>query len=344
MDWKTNLKYLEIMNEIKISILVPIYKVEKYLRRCVESVLAQNFKDYELILVDDGSPDGCPRICDEYAKTDSRIKAIHKENGGLVSARLAGFQVAQGDYIMFLDSDDYLMPDALNILYYKAREGYDIVKGNDLRFCDEGEMGIEKPKWIDREVSGAESYLDAYLSGCFLPYLWGGLYRKSLFNESIFQNILDISVYEDGLTNIAIWRGVQRYIAIDHVVCAYYINQRSMMQGSVLSHAYHNRITELMLQYTHGLHNEKIKRMIYADRMAGHLRCFFMPEIGWDNSFYRCLRVFINNQDNFAELQRKVEKKFLRFWDMELPYRFYTYLYRMIFKYIKLKNKERKVL
>ncbi|MCH5191181.1 MAG: glycosyltransferase family 2 protein [Oscillospiraceae bacterium] len=89
------------------SIIIPIYKVEEYLNQCVDSVLAQDFKDYELILVDDGSPDRCPQICDEYAEKDSRIVVIHKENGGLSDARNAGILKAQGEYIVFIDSDDY---------------------------------------------------------------------------------------------------------------------------------------------------------------------------------------------------------------------------------------------
>lgn len=95
------------------SVIVPIYKVEKYIRRCVDSVLAQSFSDFELILVDDGSTDGCPAICDAYAEQDSRIKVIHKENGGLVSARQAGIRIAQGEYIFNLDGDDAIYPDAL---------------------------------------------------------------------------------------------------------------------------------------------------------------------------------------------------------------------------------------
>ena len=95
------------------SIIVPIYNIEKYLTRCIESVLDQSFGDYELILVDDGSPDRCPVICDEYAEKDPRIKVIHKKNGGLVSARQAGIQIAQGDYIFNLDGDDAICPDAL---------------------------------------------------------------------------------------------------------------------------------------------------------------------------------------------------------------------------------------
>ena len=95
------------------SVIVPIYKIESLLRRCIDSVLAQSFTDYELILVDDGSPDGCPAICDEYAAKDARIKVIHKENGGLVSARQAGIVEAVGDYIFHLDGDDAICKDAL---------------------------------------------------------------------------------------------------------------------------------------------------------------------------------------------------------------------------------------
>ena len=99
------------------SIIVPIYNIEKYLSRCIDSVLAQSFSDYELILVDDGSPDNCPAICDEYAKKDSRIKVIHKKNGGLVSARQAGIVEAIGDYVFHLDGDDAICPDALESAY-----------------------------------------------------------------------------------------------------------------------------------------------------------------------------------------------------------------------------------
>ena len=89
------------------SIIVPIYKVESYLNQCVDSILSQTFQDFEIVLVDDGSPDACPSICDEYAKKDPRIKVVHKENGGLSDARNAGIAVASGEYFIFIDSDDY---------------------------------------------------------------------------------------------------------------------------------------------------------------------------------------------------------------------------------------------
>ncbi len=94
-----------------ISIIVPIYKVENFIKQCVDSIIAQTNKDIEIILVDDGSPDNCPVICDEYAKKDSRIKVVHKENGGLIAARKSGLDVANGDYVCFVDGDDWLEPD-----------------------------------------------------------------------------------------------------------------------------------------------------------------------------------------------------------------------------------------
>ena len=98
------------MKNVIISILVPVYNVEQYLPRCIESVLSQDFQDWEMILVDDGSSDKSPQICDEFAEKDNRIKVIHKSNGGANSARLTGFEMSQGVYLMFLDSDDWLMP------------------------------------------------------------------------------------------------------------------------------------------------------------------------------------------------------------------------------------------
>lgn len=95
-------------NNPLVSIIIPVYKVENYLSKCVESVLSQNFNDWEAILVDDGSPDNCPALCDDYAKKDNRIKVIHKPNGGLSDARNAGIVAANGKYVLFLDSDDYL--------------------------------------------------------------------------------------------------------------------------------------------------------------------------------------------------------------------------------------------
>ena len=107
-------------NEL-ISVIVPVYNVEKYLNKCIQSIVSQTYKNLEIILVDDGSPDNCPKMCDDWAAADSRIKVIHKQNGGLSSARNAALDIAVGDYLFFIDSDDYAEPDMVEFLHYFRR-------------------------------------------------------------------------------------------------------------------------------------------------------------------------------------------------------------------------------
>lgn len=112
----------------KVDIIIPVYKVENFIRRCLDSVLAQTYSDWRAICIDDGSPDGCPGILDGYAAADSRFLVIHKPNGGLSSARNAGLDIADAEFIMFIDSDDFIHPQTLEIgLYLAEREGSDIV-------------------------------------------------------------------------------------------------------------------------------------------------------------------------------------------------------------------------
>ena len=111
---------------MKISIIIPVYNVEKYLRECLDSILAQSYKDFEIILVDDGSTDSSGNICDEYSMKYENIKVLHKNNNGLSSARNAGLDIAQGEYILFIDSDDVVSPVMLETLMAHVA-GYDIV-------------------------------------------------------------------------------------------------------------------------------------------------------------------------------------------------------------------------
>ena len=124
-----------------ISVIIPMYNVEKYLNDCVDSVLNQSFKNLEVILVDDGSPDNSGKIADEYAKKDKRVKVIHKKNGGISDARNVGLENATGDYIMFIDSDDFLLPDALMILENKIeKENADYVIANYINSDESGNL------------------------------------------------------------------------------------------------------------------------------------------------------------------------------------------------------------
>ena len=154
-------------NDPVISVVVPVYKVEEYLAECVDSVLAQTFTDFELILVDDGSPDNCGAICDDYAKKDSRVRVIHKENGGLSDARNKGIEYARGKYVTFVDSDDIIWNEYLRYLYDAAIEyDADIVQGNITTRLDElGAVGTDRhhQPYDVKVFSGEESIRDYLL-------------------------------------------------------------------------------------------------------------------------------------------------------------------------------------
>lgn len=124
-----------------ISIIVPVYKVEKYLCRCIDSIIHQTYSNLEIILIDDGSPDSCPQICDEYAKKDTRIKVIHKKNEGAGVARNAGLKVFSGEYVMFVDSDDYLYENAVLSLYERlCLDDSDMVIGKHVDVYNNGDL------------------------------------------------------------------------------------------------------------------------------------------------------------------------------------------------------------
>lgn len=331
------------MEDPKVSILVPIYNVEKFLPRCIESVLSQDFRDYELILVDDGSPDQCPQICDEYAKKDSRIKVVHKKNGGLVSARLAGFMEARGEYLMFLDSDDYLYPYAISCLYNKIIEGYDIVRGRHNKVSMTDELyGLEHFEFDEGELD-ADKYMKAYILGKVSPYLWGAIYKRSLFKEVIFRTFLFVSRQEDWVTQISIASNVNRVCYISNVVQAYMVNDSSIMQSSITDYSYVLKIEKALNKMTEGV-SADIKRLLACDRVRELNRCFFLPELSFDWEVYKKVKTFLSDKENSKIVSAMADKKFLRLIQFPLFFWAYTRLYNYFFKKKRLHGKMRKIL
>lgn len=178
------------MNDL-ISIIVPIYSVEKYLHKCVDSIINQTYQNLEIILVDDGSPDKCGEICDEYEKKDSRIKVIHKENGGLSDARNAGIDAAKGEYLAFIDSDDYIALNMIETLHNSISKDK-----SDLALCDfmyvyEDYNEIEKIKIsspIKNELISGRDALKKLVESKNWYYVIAvnKLYRKKLFENIRF--------------------------------------------------------------------------------------------------------------------------------------------------------------
>lgn len=173
----------------QITVIVPVYKVEAYLPACVESILAQSFSDFELILVDDGSPDGCGAMCDAYAARDSRIRVIHQKNGGLSAARNSGMEVAAGEYLSFIDSDDYVAPDYLERLYSALRSGAEIAVCRTRVFPD-GQDPAAAPSPEEpgcTPLTGREAVLLLYRGDAAVPVnAWGKLYCRELIADLRF--------------------------------------------------------------------------------------------------------------------------------------------------------------
>ncbi|MDD7128281.1 MAG: glycosyltransferase family 2 protein, partial [Prevotella sp.] len=175
-----------------VSIIVPIYKVEDYIRECIDSILAQTYPYFELILVDDGSPDNCGRICDDYAKGDNRIKVVHKVNGGISSARNAGLEVAKGEWIMHVDGDDWIEPDMIESLIEAAQvTGADLVFGDFMKYGPSA--GYNKlPTWGSDKKKSMSNYL-AYT----MTTIWGSIARRSLYADHSLKSPEVISYCED---------------------------------------------------------------------------------------------------------------------------------------------------
>ena len=175
-----------------VSIIVPVYKVEDYIRECLDSILAQTYPYFELILVDDGSPDNCGRICDDYAKGDNRIKVVHKVNGGISSARNAGLEVAKGEWIMHVEGDDWIEPDMIESLIEAAQiTGADMVIGDFVKYGPSA--GYNKlPTWGSDKKKSMSNYL-AYT----MTTIWGSIAKRSLYADHSLKSPDGISYCED---------------------------------------------------------------------------------------------------------------------------------------------------
>lgn len=168
---------------MKFSIIIPVYNVEKYLQQCIDSVLKQSFLNFEAILVDDGSPDNCPAICDEYASRDNRIKVVHKLNGGLSDARNAGLDVAGGEYVLFLDSDDWWdSTDFLQKLNDTIEDGHAdvIIFGMRKYYFKDGKIGdVRMPKKCST-TNNADSIITYMCNNVFVACAWDKAVRRSV--------------------------------------------------------------------------------------------------------------------------------------------------------------------
>lgn len=214
-----------------ISVIIPIYKVENYLDKCLKSVLCQTYKNLEIILVDDGSPDRCGIISDNYAALDDRVIVIHKENGGLSDARNAGIEIATGEYITFIDSDDYVSRDYVETMYQNIIETQSDISIVDVNLVYEDDYyNINKESSDDERVL-TYSNVDAIkktLSVSLRQSAWGKLYKAYLFNEIRFPKG---KLYEDLAVVYQLLSISKRVVYSTKKLYQYLIRNNSIMQS-----------------------------------------------------------------------------------------------------------------
>lgn len=250
------------MIEPLISVLVPIYRIDRYLGICVESLLNQTYKNLEIILVDDGSPDRCPEICDLYASKDERIKVIHKENGGLVSARKAALMAAKGSYIGYVDGDDWIGPGFYHSLYSSIKEsdadiaiaGFsrDLFSStkNILNAIPSGVYEGEALDAIKKQMIADGAF---YRHG-ITTYLWNKLFKREVIEK--YQMDMDnrITIGEDAATVYPTIMASKKIVITDN--CAYHYRQR---EDSMLKTATNHNNEYLKVMYLHDYMKQSLK-------------------------------------------------------------------------------------
>ena len=288
-----------------ISIIIPVYKVEKYLEKCIESVLKQTYTNLQIILVDDGSPDNCGKICDEYAKKDSRIEVIHKANGGLSDARNVGISKAKGRYIGFVDSDDYIKEDMYEILLnlikkYDADVSicnlYDVIDGNEC--IRNKENGI-------REYSRLDILKEVLLDKNIQSYAWNKLYEKELFDEIKYPIR---KKYEDIGTTFYLFEKCNKIVVTSEPEYYYLKRADSLV----------NNVTEsTILDYTEII----IQRYLYIKQNIKELRKY--------NNYYlaKTLITAHNDIENLENISEGMQQR-------------YKKLYELVLEIIKSNNKD----
>lgn len=219
---------------MKLSVIVPVYKVEPYLRKCVDSLLQQDLADdeYEIILVDDGSPDGCGAICDDYASQHAHVKVVHRPNGGLSAARNSGIEVATGDYVFFVDSDDYVEPNVLRTLVDKAEvDDLDVLRFNYRNVNERYEAfepnKVSKPfmDYRDKVCDGPTFLVERLGYGC---YAWQFVVRRALLDVCRFKKGIYL---EDTEWTPRLLAEAQRVSSTDLIVYNYLQREGSITQN-----------------------------------------------------------------------------------------------------------------
>lgn len=322
------------MNDL-ISVILPIYKVEKYLKKCIESILTQTYKNLDIILVDDGSPDKCGEIIEEFRKKDKRIRTIHQNNGGLSAARNNGIKIANGKYIVCIDSDDWIEKDMIEVLYKNI-----VNTNSDISICEfieEDEYGkiLSNKKYNNEiiEFSSIEALRSLIKQDILTNHAWNKLYKKNLFDEIEYPKG---QLMEDVSTTYKLFEKANK-IVYQNTVLYHYIQRGTSILGNISEKrindqelAFFDRNKYLMKKYPKlkmeieldNLYN--VKTLYYLAIMGGYKRLYDSQK--YTEYYIEYKKLYKKNKNNTEIKGRKSLRLF--------------YKNRTLYKiYVKLKKK-----
>ena len=296
----------------RISVIIPVYNVERYLDRCVQSVAAQTYKELELILVDDGSTDNCPSLCDAWAGKDSRIKVIHKRNGGLSDARNAGLAVASGDYIAFVDSDDWIAPEMLERLLLALHQDKSDIAACAVRMVWEDDRPDRMLTVRTNRVLSRREAQKALLDEKLLKHpVWYKLYKKEVIRDIPFEKG---KYHEDVFWTYQVIGKAGRVSLIDYV--GYYYTQRS---ASIMGEAYSLKRLDAIEAHERwcGYIEEKFPKLASQARASLWEKCIyhgqmilrFLPQSEQKDAFAKLNRVIRKHDLNGADFSARPWKR-----------------------------------
>ena len=288
--------------KIKISVIVPCYKVEQFLENCVNSILSSTFKDFEIILVDDGSPDKSGELADELARRDSRITVIHKQNGGVVKARETGVEAAQGEWITLVDSDDSITSNALEDLYNASvGKDTDIVLGFP--------VGMKFPQFPEKY--GIEEYRSDIISGTRIQAApWGRLIRKSIITPFLFDIPRKVRLGDDMIFNIRCAFATDKApVIVNSYVYDYFTNDESITNTNKRDPEYEQYFHVMRMKSIPQSEHEKYMDAIISDRFHPIQQwSYHNPfDINWlDSSFAQNIRKDIKDFQFKVSFRQKI--------------------------------------
>ena len=250
---------------LKFSIIIPIYNVEKYIRKCLDNVICQNYKNVEIILVDDGSPDDCGKICDEYSRKDKRIKVIHKKNGGLSDARNVGLKAATGDYLIFVDSDDVISPNLCSVVNETLQKvNADIVQYGFSPFLDGNNPAID----LMQEIRICNIFDDDKIYENYLikekisREAWNKAYRRNLFEKIEYPKG---RLAEDLATTYKLLHKAHKVVCLSNVLYHYRKRENSIMSKGSTKLYYDAMLDHYEIYLDSKNQKEKFQRIAYSN-------------------------------------------------------------------------------